>query len=111
MAEVSREDAWRLVTEWIESDSLRKHLLGVEAAMRAYARKWGEDEEAYAVTGLVHDLDYERYPDLETGHPRHAIKELDRRRLSAGGDRRCGGPRRLHGRPARDPDGQDALRG
>ena len=44
--------------------------------MRAYARKWGEDEEAYAVTGLVHDLDYERYPDLETGHPRHAIKEL-----------------------------------
>src|SRR6188508_2543614 len=76
MAEVSREDAWRLVREWIESDSLRKHLLGVEAAMRAYARKWGEDEETYAVTGLVHDLDYERYPDLETGHPRHAIKEL-----------------------------------
>ena len=76
MAEVSREDAWRLVTEWIESDSLRKHLLGVEAAMRTYARKWGEDEETYAVTGLVHDLDYERYPDLETGHPRHAIKEL-----------------------------------
>ena len=76
MAEVSREDAWRLVTEWIESDSLRKHLLGVEAAMRAYVRKWGEDEATYAVTGLVHDLDYERYPDLETGHPRHAIKEL-----------------------------------
>jgi putative nucleotidyltransferase with HDIG domain len=76
MAEVSRDDAWRLVTEWIESDSLRKHLLGVEAAMRAYARKWGEDEETYAVTGLVHDLDYERYPDLETGHPRRAIKEL-----------------------------------
>ena len=67
MAEVSRDDAWELVCEWIESDSLRKHLLGVEAAMRAYARKWGEDEEPYAVTGLVHDLDYERYPDLETG--------------------------------------------
>jgi putative nucleotidyltransferase with HDIG domain len=77
MAELSREDAWRLVSEWIESDSLRKHLLGVEAAMRAYARKWGEDEEAYAVTGLVHDLDYERYPDLDTGHPRYAIKELE----------------------------------
>jgi putative nucleotidyltransferase with HDIG domain len=76
MADVSREDAWQLVTEWIDSDSLRKHLLGVEAAMRAYARKWDEDEEAYAVTGLVHDLDYERYPDLETGHPRVAIKEL-----------------------------------
>jgi putative nucleotidyltransferase with HDIG domain len=79
MADVSREDAWRLVTEWIDSDSLRKHLLGVEAAMRAYARKWDEDEELYAVTGLVHDLDYERYPDLETGHPRVAIKELTER--------------------------------
>jgi putative nucleotidyltransferase with HDIG domain len=79
MADVSREDAWELVTEWIDSDSLRKHLLGVEAAMRAYARKWDEDEELYAVTGLVHDLDYERYPDLETGHPRVAIKELTER--------------------------------
>jgi putative nucleotidyltransferase with HDIG domain len=76
MAGVSREDAWALVTEWVRADSLRKHLLGVEAAMRAYARKWGEDEELYAVTGLVHDLDYERYPDLETGHPRYALKEL-----------------------------------
>jgi putative nucleotidyltransferase with HDIG domain len=79
MADVSREDAWQLVTEWIESDSLRRHLLGVEAAMRAYARKWDEDEETYAVTGLVHDLDYERYPDLETGHPRYAVKELTER--------------------------------
>jgi putative nucleotidyltransferase with HDIG domain len=79
MADVSRQDAWQLVTDWVESDSLRKHLLGVEAAMRAYARKWGEDEELYAVTGLVHDLDYERYPDLETGHPRYAIKELQQR--------------------------------
>jgi putative nucleotidyltransferase with HDIG domain len=79
MADVSREDAWQLVTEWVESDSLRKHLLGVEAAMRVYARKWGDDEELYAVTGLLHDLDYERYPDLETGHPRYAIKELEDR--------------------------------
>jgi putative nucleotidyltransferase with HDIG domain len=79
MAEVSRDAAWDLVTEWVESDSLRKHLLGVEAAMRAYARQWGEDEELYAVTGLVHDLDYERYPDLETGHPRYALKELEER--------------------------------
>jgi putative nucleotidyltransferase with HDIG domain len=79
MAELSREDAWQLVCEWIESDSLRKHLLGVEAAMRAYARKWDEDEDLYAVTGLVHDLDYERYPDLDTGHPRYAIKELTER--------------------------------
>src|SRR6187431_2956449 len=73
----TRDEAWELVCEWIESDSLRKHLLGVEAAMRAYARKWGEDEEMYAVTGLVHDLDYERYPDLDTGHPRYALKELE----------------------------------
>ena len=79
MADVSRDDAWQLVCEWIESDSLRKHLLGVEAAMRAYARKWDEDEEIYAVTGLVHDLDYERYPDLDTGHPRHAVKKLEER--------------------------------
>src|ERR671936_452934 len=79
MAEVSRDDAWQLVTEWVESDSLRKHLLGVEAAMVAYARKWDEDEETYAVVGLLHDLDYERYPDLDTGHPRYAIKELEKR--------------------------------
>src|SRR3954453_19702046 len=79
MAEVSREDAWQLVCEWIESDSLRKHLLGVEAAMGAYPRKWGDDEETYAVTGLVQDLDYERYPDLESGHPRYAIEELTKR--------------------------------
>ena len=77
MAEISRDDAWELVTEWVESDSLRKHLLGVEACMRAYARQWDEDEELYAVTGLVHDLDYERYPDLDTGHPRYALKELE----------------------------------
>src|SRR5919106_1597923 len=79
MTDISRDDAWQLVTEWVESDSLRKHLLGVEAAMRAYARKWGDDEETYAVTGLVHDLDYERYPDLDTGHPRYALKELEDR--------------------------------
>ena len=65
--------------EWVQSDSLRKHLLGVEAGMVAYAGKFGEDEELWAVTGLVHDMDYERYPDLETGHPRHALKELEAR--------------------------------
>ena len=47
--------------------------------MRAYARRDGEDEERWAVTGLVHDLDYERYPDLDTGHPRYALKELETR--------------------------------
>jgi putative nucleotidyltransferase with HDIG domain len=74
MAAPTRDEAWQLVTEWIESDSLRKHLLGVEAAMRAYAREYGEDEELWAVTGLLHDLDYERYPDLGTGHPRKALE-------------------------------------
>jgi predicted hydrolase (HD superfamily) len=74
----SREDAWSLVREWIESESLRRHALGVEAAMRAYARRFGDDEELYAVTGLVQDLDYERHPDLDTGHPRIALEELAR---------------------------------
>jgi putative nucleotidyltransferase with HDIG domain len=79
MADPTRDDAWALVCEWIESDSLRKHVLGVEAAMRAYARQDGEDEEKWAITGLVHDLDYERYPDLDTGHPRYALAELEER--------------------------------
>jgi putative nucleotidyltransferase with HDIG domain len=79
MAAPSRDDAWALFCEWTESESLRKHALDVEAAMRAYARRFGEDEETYAITGLVHDLDYERYPDLETGHPRFALEELRKR--------------------------------
>ena len=76
---VSRDEAWQLFCEWTQSQSLRHHVLGVEAAMRAYARKDGEDEELWAVTGIVHDLDYERHPDLETGHPRVALRELERR--------------------------------
>ena len=76
---VSRDEAWRLFCEWTESDSLRKHVLGVEAAMRAYACRLGEDEELWAATGILHDLDYERFPDLATGHPRMAIEELRRR--------------------------------
>src|SRR5204863_9600969 len=71
--------AWTLFCEWTESESLRRHVLAVEAAMRAYARRFGEDEELWGLTGLLHDLDYERYPDLETGHPRHALAELERR--------------------------------
>jgi putative nucleotidyltransferase with HDIG domain len=70
----NRDEAWALVEEWVQTDSLRKHLLGVETGMRAYARRWGEDEELYAVTGLLHDLDYERFPDLATGHPRKALE-------------------------------------
>jgi putative nucleotidyltransferase with HDIG domain len=77
--DVNRDEAWRLFCEWTESDSLRKHVLGVEAAMVSYAREWDEDEELWAATGILHDLDYERYPDLETGHPRYALKELEAR--------------------------------
>jgi putative nucleotidyltransferase with HDIG domain len=76
--EVTRDEAWRLFCEWTSSESLRKHVLGVEAAMVGYARELGEDEELWAATGILHDLDYEKYPDLETGHPRHAIEELRR---------------------------------
>jgi len=75
----TREEAWNLVCEWTQSDSLRKHMLAVETAVRAYARRFGADEETWAIAGLVHDLDYERFPDLETGHPRMAIEELRRR--------------------------------
>ena len=78
-SEISRPEAWSLFCEWTESPSLRKHVLAVEAAMRAYARKFGEDEELWGVTGILHDLDYERHPDLETGHPRIALGELEAR--------------------------------
>jgi putative nucleotidyltransferase with HDIG domain len=65
-----RNAAWTLLTEWTGSDSLRKHALAVEACMRAYARKFGEDEERWAVTALLHDFDYEKYPDA----PDHPLK-------------------------------------
>ena len=74
---LSREQAWTLFCSWTESESLRRHVLAVEAAMRAYARKFGEDEEVWGLVGMLHDLDYEKHPDLETGHPRVALKELE----------------------------------
>jgi putative nucleotidyltransferase with HDIG domain len=76
MSDVSRDQAWELFCEWTESDSLRKHVLAVEAGMVAYARERGEDEELWATTGILHDLDYEKHPDLETGHPRIALEVL-----------------------------------
>jgi putative nucleotidyltransferase with HDIG domain len=79
---LSREQAWDLFCSWTESESLRRHVLAVEAAMRAYARKFGEDEELWGLVGMLHDLDYERYPDLETGHPRMALEELRRQGFS-----------------------------
>src|SRR5436190_5905255 len=77
--EVSRQEAWNLLCEWTKSQSLRRHALAVEAAMRAYAERLGGDPEVWGVTGLVHDLDYERYPDLDSGHPRHGIRALEER--------------------------------
>ena len=65
---IKREAAWGLLCEYTQSESLRKHMLAVEACMRAYARKYGEDEEMFAITGLLHDFDYEKYPTPEE-HP------------------------------------------
>ena len=77
MALPSREEAHQLMCEWVESEGLRKHMLAVEAAMRAYARHFGEDEELWGITGLLHDVDYERFPDMddeENGHPRYSLR-------------------------------------
>jgi len=66
----TREEAWELVNEYTENQNLVRHMLAVEAAMRAYARKYGEDEDLWGTVGLVHDFDYERNPDLSVeGHP------------------------------------------
>ena len=73
----TREDAYKLMTEWTESDSLRKHMLAVEAAVVAYAKKFGEDEETWAATALLHDFDYEKYPEpSEEGHPFVGVRYL-----------------------------------
>jgi putative nucleotidyltransferase with HDIG domain len=76
--EVSREQAWGLLCEYTQSESLRKHALAVEACLRAYARKFGEDEEKFAVTGLLHDFDYEKYPSAQE-HPFVGNKILSER--------------------------------
>jgi predicted hydrolase (HD superfamily) len=72
---LARERAWALVTEHVSSESLRRHLLGVEAAVRGYARLWAEDEEAWGFVALVHDIDYEQFPDAEH-HPYRCVEWL-----------------------------------
>ena len=75
---MTRTDAWCLLTEFTQSESLRKHALAVEACMRAYARKFGEDEERWGVVGLIHDFDYEKYPTAEE-HPYKGSEILNER--------------------------------
>jgi predicted hydrolase (HD superfamily) len=65
---MNRDEAWQLLTEYTKSDSLLKHAMAVEAAVRGYARQFGEDEEAWGIVGLLHDFDYERWPSLDD-HP------------------------------------------
>jgi putative nucleotidyltransferase with HDIG domain len=76
----TREDAWKLLCEYTASESLRKHMLAVEACVRAYARKSGADEETWGLAALLHDFDYERWPNQEhsadQGHPSEGAKIL-----------------------------------
>lgn len=77
---LDRTAAWSLVCEWTQSESLRKHMLAVETAMRAYARKFGAAEEAWALAGLLHDFDYERFPNdahsATEEHPSEGVRHL-----------------------------------
>jgi putative nucleotidyltransferase with HDIG domain len=78
--QINRDQAFQLLCEWVKSESLRKHMFAVEAAMRAYAKKLGGDEEVWGICGLLHDLDYEKYPIIDsvgqTGHPFEGVKFL-----------------------------------
>ncbi|HRN52531.1 MAG TPA: HDIG domain-containing protein [Gemmatimonadaceae bacterium] len=77
---MTRTSALALMNDWTASPSLRNHMLSVEAAMVAYARHFGEDEEAWAVAGLLHDFDYERYPNdahaADAEHPSEGVRHL-----------------------------------
>jgi putative nucleotidyltransferase with HDIG domain len=77
---MNRDDAWQLVNEFTENQNLVRHMLAVEAGMRAYARKYGEDEELWGIVGLIHDFDYEQNPALTVeGHPVTGAKILRER--------------------------------
>src|SRR5664279_822279 len=78
---MTRDEAWCLLTEFTLSESLRKHALAVEACVRAYARKFGEDEELWGLVGLIHDFDYEKYPSAED-HPFKGSEILKERGVS-----------------------------
>ena len=80
---MTRDEALALMHEFTQKDGLRQHMYAVEAAMRAYARKFGEDEEAWGLVGLLHDFDYDRYPNQEhsptDGHPSFGVRLLRER--------------------------------
>jgi putative nucleotidyltransferase with HDIG domain len=82
----TRDDAWQLLCEYTQSESLRKHMLAVEACVRAYARKNGADEEFWGLTALLHDFDYERWPNndhaADKEHPAEGAKILRERGYS-----------------------------
>jgi putative nucleotidyltransferase with HDIG domain len=78
VATFTRDDALALLHEFTQSEALRRHALGVEASMRAYARKYGEDEETWGMVGLLHDFDYERSPS-ESDHPYQGARILRER--------------------------------
>ena len=71
-----RDEAWALLCEWTPNPNLRKHMLAVEAAMRTYATRFGEDQELWGLVGLMHDFDYERHPSQEAGHPFRGVEHL-----------------------------------
>ena len=73
--QLNRDDAWALMTEYTQSESLRKHMMAVEAAVCGYARMWGENEEEWSVVALLHDFDYERWPDPQN-HPFRGVEIL-----------------------------------
>jgi len=83
---MTREEAWTVLTEHTGNPNLLKHMLAVEAVMRTYARRFGEDEETWGMVGLLHDLDYERHPSQEAGHPFVGVEVLRARGLD---DRLC----------------------
>jgi putative nucleotidyltransferase with HDIG domain len=78
---MTRDQAWKIVTEYVKNKNLQKHMLAVEAAMAAYAKKINEDEETYRIVGLLHDFDWEIHPTLE-GHPQKGAEILRERGVS-----------------------------
>ena len=96
---MNRDDAWQLLNEYTKSDSLLKHAMAVEAAVRGYARRFGEDEEAWGVVALLHDFDYERWPTPED-HPFRGCEILREKGYPGVGHARHPFARRLQRRVA-----------